>query len=411
MTAALAQLVIPVGVFTGIILLLALFVLGARAWLAPSGTVRVVVNGQRTIEADAGTRLLWALARNGIHLPAACGGRGTCGQCRVTVTEGGRELLPTEANHISRRDAARGVRLACMLRLREDLGIEIATTLLAAKRWDCRVWSTRFVAPMLKELVLGLPEGETLEFEAGDYVLLEAPPHDIELDEDRIDAEYVGEWRRVGLLGLRSQTSETAVRAYSLANPPRDNDRAVLVIRFAAPPAHAPPGTPPGRASSYVFGLAQGERVGISGPFGDFHATETDAEMVMIAGGAGIAPIRSIILDQLARGTQRRISFWFGARDLAELCYRDEFDRLADEHDNFSWTAALSEPRVATGWRGATGLIHSVVYDRYLREHPDPGSAEYYLCGPPLMSAAVVNMLEDLGVSRDRIFFDDFGTT
>jgi Na+-transporting NADH:ubiquinone oxidoreductase subunit F len=409
MSIAVLELVVPVAVFTAVVVLLALLVLVARYWLAPAGAVQIVVNGQHRISAEAGSRLLGTLARNGIYLPAACGGRGTCGQCRIVVRDGVRPLLPTEASHISRREAEHGERLACMFTLREDISIEVERDLLAARRWECVVRSNRFVAPFLKELKLAMPEGEQLEFEAGDYVLLEAPPHDVTLDESEIDAAVREDWRRVGLLGLRSANSESVLRAYSLANAPQQSDCAVLVVRFAAPPPDAPPGTPPGKASSWIFSLKPGDRATISGPFGEFHATDGESEMVLIAGGAGIAPIRSIILDQLGRGTGRRIGFWYGARDIEDLCYRQEFDALAEQHPNFRWHAALSAPR-SKDWKGATGFIHTVVYEQYLKEHPAPEKAEYFLCGPPLMSAAVVSMLEDLGVPDERIFFDDFGS-
>lgn len=408
--SAVFQIGVPVVLFTGFVLLLSGVVLAARAWLLPSGLVTIGVNGGRQrFEVDPGNKLLWTLADNGIYLPAACGGRGTCGQCRVTVEQGGRPLLPTEAAHINGRDAAHGVRLACMLDVRAALDISIADELLETRRWICTVRSNRSIAPFLKELVLTLPERESLSFEAGGYVLLEAPSHRVVFRELEIERDYAEDWARSGLLDLVSETTEPVVRAYSLANPPQEPDIATLVVRIAGPPPHAPPGTPPGKASSYIFALRPGDSVTISGPFGEFHAADTQREMIAIAGGAGIAPIRSIILDQLARGTGRRIGFWYGARDLRELCYREEFDALAAKHANFEWTAALSDPRAGNGWGGPTGLIHSVVYERYLKGHPTPDEAEYYLCGPPLMSAAVVHMLDDLGVERDSIFFDDFG--
>lgn len=409
MSIGLLQLVVPVVVFTVVVVMLSLLVLAARQWLAPGGMVQIVVNGQRRLTASAGGRLLGTLARNDIFLPAACGGRGTCGQCRVIVRQGGRPLLPTEASHISRRDAAEGARLACMFVVREDLAIEVDRDLLAAGRWECTVRENRFIAPFLTELTLAMPEGERLEFEAGDYVLLEAPPHDVTLGEEVIDSAVVDDWRRVGLLGQRSVASESVLRAYSLANAPAESDIAQLIVRFAAPPPDAPPGTPPGKASTYIFGLRHGDRVTISGPFGEFHATDGGGEMVLIAGGAGVAPIRSIILDQLGRGTGRQLGFWYGARDVRELCYREEFDALAQAHPNFRWLSALSAPPGGE-WQGATGFIHTVLYERYLKNHPAPEKAEYFLCGPPLMSAAVTQMLEDLGVPEDRIHFDDFGS-
>lgn len=398
-------------VFTAFVLVLVLIVLGANRVLLPAGEVRIQVNGRRTLQVPVGKRLLRTLSEQGIYLPAACGGRGTCGQCRVRVLQGAGRLLPTEAAHVSRSEAARGVRLACMLSVRRDLEIRVPEEALDVRRWTCTVRSNRNVSTFMKELVLDLPEGEQIDFEAGEYVLLEAPPHQISFSDFEIDAEYRDDWQRYRMLGLRSDLREPAVRAYSLANYPLENRLVMLVVRIAMPPYDAPKGTPPGKVSSYIFSLRTGDRVAVSGPFGEFHAQNTEKEMVFIAGGAGIAPMRSIICDQLLRvHASRKISFWYGARNLRELCYREVFDRLAEEHENFSWNVALSEPRAADAWDGYTGFIHSVVFEHYLEKHPAPEDAEYYLCGPPLMSTATVHMLEDLGVERDNIYLDDFGS-
>lgn len=403
------QVVLPITLFTTIVLVLSVVVLAARHWLQPRGVFKVDLNGRRTIEVAAGDKLLWALAENGVYLPAACGGRGTCGQCRVTVLDNGTPPLPTEASHISRREAEEGVRLACMTTVRQDLDVVVAEDILEARRRTCSVVSNRNISTLSKELVLDLPEGERMEFAAGDYVLLEVPPHSVKFSEFDIGAEYRDEWQRHGLLQLESNTDERVVRAYSLANPPSDAKRLTLVVRIALPPADAGASVPPGQASSWIFGLQAGDDVTVSGPFGDFHARDSGNEMVFIAGGVGIAPIRSIILDQLGRDSRRKMSFWYGARNGRELCYNSDFDRLASEHENFSWHVALSEPRPDEGWSGYTGLIHTVIHEKYLKDHPAPEEAEYYLCGPPLMSSAVVHMLEDLGVEADNIYFDDFG--
>ena len=272
----------------------------------------------------------------------------------------------------------------------------------------CRVLSNRHVAAYLKELTLRLPDSERIAFTAGDYVLLDAPPHRIAYRDFDIDPVYRDDWVANGLLDLHSLTRQTVVRAYSLANPPLEHDRAVLVVRIALPPSSAP-GAPPGQASSYIYGLRPGDEVSISGPFGEFHVADTDREIVFIAGGAGIAPIRSMILDQLAKHTTRKMSFWYGCRDEQDMCFHAEFERAAAEHDNFAYHVALSSPRPGGGWQGHTGLIHSVAYEAYLRSHTAPNEAEYYLCGPPLMSSAVLAMLEQLGVERSHIFLDDFG--
>jgi Na+-transporting NADH:ubiquinone oxidoreductase subunit F len=406
----LQQIIIAIAVFTLIVLLLVAIVLIAHAWLVPSGTARITVNGLREIDTRMGDRLLSALSAQGIFLPAACGGRGTCGQCKVIITSGARDLLATEAVHIHSREAAAGTRLACMLTVRGNLDIRVPTTVLEARQWQCKVQSTRSVTTFLKELVLVLPEGEHIQFEAGEYILLEAPPCKLSFADFDIDPEYRAEWQRYRLLELRSEIEEPTVRAYSLANPPAENDRIKLIVRIATPPHNAPAETPPGKVSSFVFSLKPGDTVRVSGPFGDFHAHESDKEMIFIAGGAGLAPMHSMICDQLSRvGTNRKMTFWYGARNMRELCYTDEFDALAASHANFSWNVALSEPVAGSPWTGHRGFIHSIVYEQYLKNHPAPEEAEYYLCGPPLMSAAVMHMLEDLGVENENIYFDDFG--
>jgi Na+-transporting NADH:ubiquinone oxidoreductase subunit F len=405
----LTELLAPVVVFTALVLLLTAFVLAARRRLEPSGSVTITVNDERTLEVDAGEKLLWALAAHGIHLPAACGGRGICGQCRVTVRSGGGPLLPTETAHLRSEESAAGVRLACMVKIREPLKIVVSKSALDVQRWSCRVVSNHHVATLMKELVLALPGAERIRFAAGEYVLLEAPAHRLSFAEFDVAPEYRDDWQRNGLLELESVTEEPAVRAYSLANPPQQDREIVLVVRLAAPPATAP-AAPPGQASSYIFSLKPGDTVHVSGPFGEFHATDSNKEMLLIAGGAGIAPLRSILLDQLARGTGRKLSLWYGARDVADLCYEDEFRAAAEAHANFEVHVALSSPRHPERWTGHTGFIHRVVYEQYLKSHASPQDVEYYLCGPPVMTAAVVHMLEQLGVDPRNVYFDDFGS-
>lgn len=403
------QIIIAISVFTVIVLLLVGLVLATRSWLAPSGMATITINGRRTVNSALGIKLLSALSGQSIFLPAACGGRGTCGQCKVSVVSGARSLLATEAVHIKRREAAQGTRLACMLTVRGDMDIRVATAVLEARQWLCKVRSSRCLTTFLKELVLDLPVGEQIQFEAGEYVLFEAPPYCLRFADFDIEPEYRAEWARYRLLDLAGELDEPTVRAYSLANPPTQNNQIKLVVRIATPPHNAPAGTPPGKVSSYIFGLKPGDSVRVSGPFGDFHARESEREMIFIAGGAGIAPMHSIILDQLQRlETKRLINFWYGARNMRELCYADEFDALAARHENFSWNVALSEPSANSLWTGYRGFIHSVVYEHYLKNHPAPEEAEYYLCGPPLMSTAVMHMLEDLGVEKDNILLDDF---
>jgi Na+-transporting NADH:ubiquinone oxidoreductase subunit F len=397
--------------FTAVVLVLVLIVVGARRLLVPSRQVAILLNGRRTVNVLAGEKLLQTLSEQGIYLPAACGGRGTCGQCKVKVLGEVRSPLPTEAAHLSRTESAAGVRLACLLTVRDELEIRVPDESLDARRWACTVRSNRNISTFMKELVLTVPAGEQLDFEAGEYLLLEAPPHDLDYSDFDIDSEYRSDWQRYQFFDLHSKLTEPAIRAYSLANHPMETRIVTLIVRIATPPYDAQPGTPPGKVSSYIFSLKTGDQVSLSGPFGEFHAQDTDKEMVFIAGGAGIAPMRSIICDQLLRvKTPRKISFWYGARSLPELCYQAEFDQLAAEYENFSWHVALSEPRPNDAWNGNVGFIHTVIYENYLKQHPAPEDAEFYLCGPPLMSTATVQMLEDLGVERDSIFLDDFGS-
>ena len=404
----LAEIAIPVVVFTGIVVVLAAFVLAARRSLEPTGVVTITVDGEGALEVDAGEKLLWALAAQGFFLPAACGGRGACGQCRVTVRAGAEPALPTEIAQLSSAEIEAGARLACMLKVRAPLTITLPQAARDVQRLDCTVLTTRSVSVYLKELVLKLPEERRLHFAAGAYVLVEVPPGRVAFRDFPLDATYRAEWQRNGLLGLVCDTRATAVRAYSLANPPQEDDRIALIVRIATPPATAP-GAPPGHASSYLFSLEPGASVAVSGPFGDFRASDNDKEMVLIAGGAGIAPIRSIVLDQLARGTGRKMSLWYGVRDQLDLCYEREFRELAAGHANFEFHVALSSPRRGEPWTGPTGFIHRVAYEQYLDRHAAPQDVEYYLCGPPLMTAAVTQMLEELEVPRESVFFDDFG--
>lgn len=406
----MAEILAAVLVSTAIVLSLSLLVLAARRWLVPAGSAAVVVNGRREFAAARGEKLLWALAANGVQLPAACGGRGSCGQCRVVVTSGGGPLLPTESNHLSRRDTAAGARLACMVTVRDDLEVRVPDAALESRRWAGTVRSNRSITTFLREIVIQLPAGESMSSRAGEYVTVEAPPGTTRFADFDLPPAVREAWRRAGLTGLAVTRDAPEVRAYSMANPPQQDDSVTLVVRIATPPASAPQ-APPGKVSSWLFGLAAGDDVALAGPFGDFHARDPAAEMVLIGGGAGIAPLRAIILDQLAgRGTRVPISFWYGARNEDEICYRDEFDALAAAHENFSWHVALSDPKIRDGWDGYRGFIHTVVHDHYLAAHPRPEAADYYLCGPPLMASAVVAVLQDVGVEEDHVFFDDFGS-
>lgn len=405
MQTAITLLLLP-----AIVLALSGIVLIARSRLVPSGKVSVLVNDSKTLEVEAGDKLLWKLADHGIYLPSPCGGRGSCGQCRIVVERGGGEPLLTEAAQISARELADHWRLACQVNVREDLAVQLPESLLDAREWSCRVRSNRNLTPFLTELVLEVDAADEFTFEAGAYVMLEAPAGETPFGDFDVEPAYRPDWEKAQLFDLVATRPEPEKRAYSLANPPMEPGVATLVVRIALPPAGARPGTPPGKVSSYAFSLKPGDPATISGPYGTFRARESGREMVFIGGGAGMGPLRSIILDQLLnKKTERKITFFYGARQYRDLCYEQDFDRLAAEHDNFTWRVALSDPDEDAGWQGATGFIHTVAYETYLGSHPCPEDIEYYLCGPPVMSNAVIAMLEDLGVDQQAIFHDDFG--
>ncbi len=402
------EIILGVFFFTVIVLALVMVILQAKSHLVPQGEVDIVINDEKTIKAPVGSKLLMALANNQLFVSSACGGGGTCGQCRVKVLEGGGELLPTEASHITKRQAREGERLACQVTVKQPMKIEVPEDVFGVKKWECTVRSNRNVATFIKELILDLPEGETIDFRAGGYIQIECPPYHVKFSDFDIDEEFREDWDKYDLWKLESKVDEPVVRAYSMANFPLENDIVMLNVRIATPP----PGldVPPGKMSSYIFSLKPGDKVTISGPFGEFFARDTDNEMVFVGGGAGMAPMRSHIFDQLIRlKSKRKMTFWYGARSLREAFYIDHFNKLQEEHDNFRWYLALSEPKAEDNWTGFTGFIHEVLYENYLKDHPAPEDCEYYLCGPPVMNAAVIKMLEDLGVERENILLDDFG--
>ncbi|MFB3149392.1 MAG: NADH:ubiquinone reductase (Na(+)-transporting) subunit F, partial [Alphaproteobacteria bacterium] len=367
-------------------------------------------NDATTVQVPVGGKLLDALSSAGVYLPAACGGTGTCGQCRLWVLEGGGAVLPTEKTRLTRRELRDGTRLACQVTIPQEMAVRVPDEVFGVKQWTCRVRTNTHVASLIKELVLELPQGETIDFRAGSYIQVTCPRYRARFADFDVDAVYREDWDRFDLWRYEAGTSKSTTRAYSLTNYPQENDVIILNVRVAIPSPGAPESAPPGVVSSYLFSLKPGDAVTVSGPYGHFFATETDAEMVFVGGGVGMAPIRSHILDQLKRlKTRRKISFWYGARNRRQVLYRDEFDRLAEEHDNFRWFVALSEPLPDGVWKGRTGFIHDVLLDDYLKEHPAPEDCEYYLCGPPMMIKAVRRMLDNLGVDPDNIFFDDFG--
>ncbi len=399
-----------VTMFTGIVLSLVMIILVARSWLVSSGSVKILVNNERTIDAPVGSKLNAALAGAELFVSTACGGGGTCGQCRVKVYEGGGAILPTEASLITKREAAEGARLSCQVTVKQDMKVRVPDNVFGVKRWDCRVRSNNNVATFIKELVMELPKGERIDFRAGGYVMIECPPHHIKYRNFDIDKIFCDEWDRYDMWRYESVVKEHTIRAYSMASYPEETDIIMLNIRIATPPPGAAPDIPPGKMSSYIFNLKPGDQITVSGPFGEFFAKDTDYEMVFIGGGAGMAPMRSHIFDQLNRlKSKRRMSFWYGARSLREVFYADQFDKLQANNDNFSWSLTLSDPLPEDNWKGYTGFIHQSLFDNYLKEHPAPEDCEYYLCGPPMMNTAVIKMLEDLGVEAEHIMLDDFG--
>ncbi len=403
------EIILGVGVFTGIILLLVLVILAAKKQLVPQGLVKIIVNGERTLEVEPGGKLLGTLAEQGLFVPSACGGGGTCAQCRVKIHSGGGTILPTEESHITKREAACGDRLSCQVGVKQDMEVEVEEDVFGVKKWECTVRSNDNAATFIKELVLELPEGENVDFRAGGYIQIECPPYHLKYTDFDIGEEYRGDWDHFNLWKFESKVDEPVLRAYSMANYPEEKGIIMLNVRIASPPPGSE-GIPAGKMSSYIFNLKPGDKVTISGPFGEFFAKETKNEMVFIGGGAGMAPMRSHIFDQLRRiKTDRKISFWYGARSKKEIFYQEDFDMLARENDNFDWHIALSDPQPEDNWDGLTGFIHNVLYEQYLKDHPAPEDCEYYMCGPPIMNQCVIKMLEDLGVERENILLDDFG--
>jgi len=404
------EIVLGSAVFVAIVLSLALAVTAARVLLLPSAIISVSVNGRSQFDAKAGGKLLAALAGQGIAIPAACGGAGTCGLCRVLVMSGGGEALPTERSRISRSDLAKGARLACQVTLRGDIAVSVPESLLSAREWDCTIVSSRTVSPLIREIIMELPAGERIDFRPGAFVQVTAPAHRIAYADFDVSEEHKLAWEKLAIHRLTSESRTSVARAYSIANRPEDGSgKIVLLIRLALPPPHIAD-APPGIVSSWLFGQGTGDSVKVSGPFGEFGARDGTREMVFIGGGVGMAPLRAIIFDQLERArTARKISFWYGARSLTDLFYREEFKELQQRHPNFSWTPALSDAAPGDDWQGATGFIHDVVLNSYLKSHPRPEACDYYLCGPPLMIKSILAMLDDLGVSPDDIHNDDFG--
>jgi Na+-transporting NADH:ubiquinone oxidoreductase subunit F len=399
----LITIVMGVIMFCFVVLTLVGVLLVAKWKLVSSGDVKILINEDESkalVTAGGGT-LLGTLAEHKIFVPSACGGKGTCGVCKVAIQEGGGSLLPTEEAHISKKEAREGVRLSCQVKVKNDLEITIPPEVFDVRKWECTVRS-------IKELVLELPEGESVPFRAGGYIQIECGPHEDKYSDFDVEEQYRDVWDSTNLWRYRSVVDEDVTRAYSMANYPEEHGVIMLNVRISPPP----PGmdVPPGLMSSYIFNLKPGDKVIISGPYGEFFARDTEREMCFIGGGAGMAPMRSHIFDQFRRvKTNRKVTFWYGARSLREMFYVDDFDTIAAENENFSWYTALSEPQPEDNWDGLTGFIHQVLHDEYLANHPEPEEIEYYLCGPPMMLDACRKMLANLGVADEMIMYDDFG--
>ncbi|MDG1885800.1 MAG: NADH:ubiquinone reductase (Na(+)-transporting) subunit F [Alphaproteobacteria bacterium] len=395
--------------FTMIVISLVTIIMFAKSKLVSSGDVTIRINGEKTVTVPAGGKLLQTLAGEKLFVPSACGGGGTCAQCRVKIHSGGGSILPTEEGHITKREASCGDRLSCQVAVKQDMEIEVPEEVFGVRKWVCKVRSNDNVATFIKELVLELPEGEDVNFRAGGYIQIEAPAHSLSYRDFDVDEEYHPDWDKFKIWDFDSKVNEPVERAYSMANYPEEKGIIMLNVRIASPPPGST-GIPSGQMSSYIFNLKPGDEVTISGPFGEFYARETPKEMVFVGGGAGMAPMRSHLLDQLDRiKTDRKITFWYGARSKREMFYVDDFDRLEAENDNFSWHVALSDVVKEDEWTGHTGFIHNVLFEEYLKDHPAPEDCEFYMCGPPMMNQSVINMLIDLGVDPEDIMLDDFG--
>ena len=402
-------------IFLILTLLLVAILLFAKAKLTPSGELKIRINGEREVITSAGSTLLSSLAANKIFLPSACGGGGSCGMCRCQVEEGGGEILPTEVGFFTRKQIKDHYRLACQVKVKNDLEIKIPQSILGIKKWECEVVSNNNVASFIKEFVVRLPEGETLNFQPGSYIQIDVPKYDIKFADMDIDDKYRDEWDKFKMWGLVCKNDEETYRAYSMANHPAEGNIIMLNIRIATPPFDKAIGgfanVNPGICSSYIFSRKPGDKVTVSGPYGEFHILNTKREMLYIGGGAGMAPLRSHLLHlfKTLKTTDRKISYWYGARSRREIFYEEDFRAIERDFPNFSFHIALSDPQPEDNWTGYTGFIHQVIYDHYLKDHDAPEDIEYYMCGPGPMANAVKKMLWDLGVPREMLMYDDFG--
>lgn len=400
------EIIFGIIIFTGFVIALVFVIIGAKKKLVAEGDVKILINDEKEIHVPSGSKLLNALADNNLFVSSACGGGGTCGQCKVKVHSGGGDILPTELSHITKREAAHGERLACQVSVKSDMNIEVEDSVFGVKKWECTVKSNDNVATFIKELVLSLPEGEEIKYRAGGYIQIECPAHVVNYKDFDVAERFRDDWDKWKLWDYVSNVKEPTLRAYSMASYPEEKE-IMLNVRIATPPK---PDLPPGIMSSFIFNLKPGDKVFVSGPYGEFYARDTDAEMVFIGGGAGMAPMRSHIFDQLRRlKSKRKMTFWYGARSKREMFYVEDFDMLARENPNFTWHVALSDPLPEDEWTGYTGFIHNVLEEEFIKKHPAPEDCEFYMCGPPIMNKSVINMLINNGVEPENIMLDDFG--
>jgi Na+-transporting NADH:ubiquinone oxidoreductase subunit F len=407
-------ILVSIVVFFVVILTLVIVLLYAKSKLTPSGKVTLTVNEERDISVQPGSTVLNTLSENGIYLPSACGGGGTCAMCKCQVIEGGGTILPTEKDFFTRREQIEKWRLGCQVKIREDMRIRVPEEVLGIKKWECDVMSNHNVATFIKEFVVRLPDGESMKFNSGAYIQIDVPKIDVDFKDFNVEEEYKDEWDQFNMWDLKMKNPEPTYRAYSMANHPAEGNIIMLNIRIATPPWDRSKGAfmnvNPGVCSSFIFSRKPGDKVAISGPYGEFFIKETMNEMVYIGGGAGMAPLRSHLFHLFhTQKSSRRVSYWYGARSLREIFYEDDFRKIEEEFPNFKFNIALSEPKPEDNWLGYTGFIHQVVYDNYLSKHEDPDEIEYYLCGPPMMNDAVLKMLYDLGVPDEMVDLDDFG--
>ncbi len=403
------EILLGIIIFTAFVIALVFVIIGAKSKLVAEGDVEILINNEKKINVPVGSKLLTALAENGLFVSSACGGGGTCGQCKVKIHSGGGEILPTELSHITKREAAHGERLSCQVSVKHNMDIEVEDEVFGVKKWECTVKSNHNVATFIKELVLELPVGEEINYRAGGYIQIECPEHVAKYSDFNIEERFHEDWDKFNLWRYVSEVKEPALRAYSMASYPEEKE-IMLNVRIATPPPGAPDTVPPGIMSSFIFNLKPGDKCIVSGPYGEFYAKDTDAEMVFVGGGAGMAPMRSHIFDQLRRlKSKRKMTFWYGARSKREMFYVEDFDMLAKENDNFEWHVALSDPLPDDNWDGYKGFIHNVLFEEFIKNHPAPEDCEFYMCGPPIMNTSVINMLLANGVEPENIMLDDFG--